>query len=170
MRTMTKRLIVIDIALGLAAGGAGIAYALWKTSGTTSLNAETATINPLSAVAKVEGTLMPGGHVEAVISISNVDNTVAVKLLSVEAESIEVDQAHQDAGCQATNYGFVPPTAETLPVLAATHWWTAPVFKWEATVTGQVTLSHDSPLACQGSVITLHLKATGEATDDPATA
>lgn len=171
MRTLTRRLLGVGVALSVVAGGAGVAYAAgWITFGSTTLYTGTASIQPLSVWANVtsEQPLYPGGRINADVTIEN-GNTAPVTITAIEATSITIDDAHEVAGCDSGYYSFQAPSLDSLPQLGAATWGDDTD---RVTVTGAMALSGEAPLACQGASVTVHLRATGEvgSSDDDAAA
>jgi hypothetical protein len=163
MRTLTKRLLAVGAALGVAAGGAGVAYAEgWFAYGTTTFTVSSGTMQQLDVTTSraTADPLLPGTSTDVNITIDNSRNNVTVTVTAVTVTGIDIDDTHYIAGCRPWHYAFTAPTQ--LPVLTKNGYW-ADAPTWRSTVTGTITMNASAPVACQGAGITIRLKATGQA-------
>ena len=154
---MTGRLSQLTVAL-LAAfitvvAGAGTAAAYFRTTGSGSGAAQTATLLPVATLtpASVSGSLYPGGTEDVVLRLSN-PNDFSVTLASVTADG-PVSASGGLGTCTTTGVTFdAPESFESIAALAPGE--------TVITLPDAAVMSTSSESGCQGATFTIPVSVT----------
>jgi hypothetical protein len=154
-----RRAAVTAVSVFVVAVVAGVgAAAFWRTSGEGSRStvSDVATSVTLTA-GTVTSTLRPGGASDVSVVLANAEGaSTRVPMLALDTaqgtEGFTVDDAHR--ACTTSSFAFTSPAGGVTG-------WTVPASSTRAvTLPGALSMAASAPNACQGVLVTVHLKAT----------
>jgi hypothetical protein len=156
-RRLLRPPVILAATIALAiAGGGGIAYAYWSTTGSGHGSATNGTMQPVTVSALVGGdtpnaTLIPGGNADVILRVTN-PNAYPVRVYGVTGNgAITADAAH--AACTTTGVTFTAPTSPITPTVTVPAGAALLVH-----LAGAASMSAASQSACQGA--TFHIPVT----------
>jgi hypothetical protein len=158
--TRTGRKVVVTavsvFAIGLVLGVGAAAF--WRTAGEggRSTVSDVATIVTLTP-GTVTSTLRPGGASDISVVLANADAASArVPALTLDTRQgtagFTVDDAHR--ACTASSFAFSTQTG------GGTGWTVPASSSRTVTMPGALSMATSAPNACQGVLVTVHLRAT----------